>query len=105
MTDCQNQFLPALQKILGILLGLLQLAPIIVTAGYIPDNDNQKDYCHQDSHQPDTGNRTRSLAQDRLLVLHTGKRLFHLFLFYRPEHLIDTTRNHSIVIPQIAGPL
>ena len=89
VADRQHQLLPAMEQVFGILLGFLQLLPVILAPGDITRDQNE----------------IRGFAQHLLFLHDTLHRRVHLLFFYIAQHLVDPACDNAIIITQVGGTL
>ena len=105
VADRQHQLLPAMEQVFGILLGFLQLLPVILAPGDITRDQNDKDHHDNQRQDSDAANEIRGFAQHLLFLHDTLHRRVHLLFFYIAQHLVDSARDNAIIITQVGGTL
>ena len=89
MGYCQNQFLPAFKQLVPVVIGFLQLLPVALASGKIPQDKKDEKYHEQKRNDSDTrknpGQHGNRLFPARLLLLG----LINLFLFVFPQDSVQ----------------
>ena len=98
VADRQHQLLPAMEQVFGILLGFLQLLPVILAPGDITRDQNDKDHHDNQRQDSDAANEIRGFAQHLLFLHDTLHRRVHLLFFYIAQHLVDPACDDTVII-------